>query len=88
MRLGDRERLQLVPPPEDDRFFVYLPQVHLDAGFELRFGRNAYAAQQGLGHLPEEGFDQVQPRTMGGREGWVPWPKSGNAGLIRPSLRQ
>jgi hypothetical protein len=25
---------------------------------------------------------------MGGREGWVPWPKSGNAGLIRPSLRQ
>src|SRR5215472_5804249 len=68
MCLNDRERLQLVPPPEDDRFFVYLPQVHLDAGFELGFGRNTYPMQQGLGHLPKEGFDQVQPRTVGGRE--------------------
>ena len=68
MNLNDRERLQLVSPPEDDRFFIYLPQVHLDAGFERGFGGDAYPAQQRLGHLPEEGFDQVQPRTMGGRE--------------------
>ena len=68
MRLNDRERFQLVLPSEDDRFFVHLTQVHLDACFELFFGLHAYPAQQGLGHLAKERFDQVQPGAMGGRE--------------------
>ena len=65
MWLNHRERFQLVRPPEYDRFFVDFPQVHFDAGFQFGLGRDAYS---GLGHLAEEEFDQVQPRTMGGRE--------------------
>ena len=84
MRLDDRKRFQLVLPPEDHRVFIHFAEVHLDAGLEFGFGRHAYPTQQGLGHLPKEGFDQVQPGTVsGGEDEFEP---IGNGGQKGPRL--
>ena len=64
MRPSDRECFQLVLPSEDDRFFVHLTQLRLDACFELFFGPHAYPAQQGLGPLAKERQEDVSYRTV------------------------
>jgi len=85
MRLDHRQRFQLVLPSEDHRVFIHFAEVHLDASLEFFFGRHPYTAEQGLGHLPKERLDQVQPGAVrGGEDEFEPVRHRGQIGSRLP----
>ena len=55
-------------PSEPHVLFVHFPQVLFQAPHQFLLGCDLDVAEHLVGHLGEEGFDQVQPRPVERRE--------------------
>ena len=69
VRILSRGLFKLVGPSVDDRVLVEVIHGSHDAVLEFLFGCDTDVAQHRACELGEEALDEIEPRTMLGREG-------------------